>query len=470
MKTIHLYIYCCLAFLYFLSGLISHAGTPFQRIAYIQTGKEDWSRYPQLFDGTYTHIVSAFLLPDRNGQLTAVDAARSFSLDLIQKAQAAGIKVLVAIGGSSVSYRVYLDIADNPTARGRFIRNVLRRLDERGYNGVDLDFEGWFEGLGMAERDQVNGLIKELAQAVKFNHADRLVTLPLAPLYWLPMSADCQLINSDYIDLAHHMSYDFDIGINGPNGPFRVIGKKQYLYPGLVSTERSVRGALNYLFDQGCRPDKLTAGIPFYNTAKETWEEIADRQDWRHVLLHPRFLEKADPRSGVWVTDPQAVAAKVQAYRRLGLAGVIVWQVGQEGTSAMLSKALLSAASGRVLPEHVNTDGARLSHPRDVRKPSSNASAGKVEMLLTIRSDWGTGYCADVRVSNPLSTALLWQVSLPMDDMIRTMWDAVCTYQKHQTIISGAAWNRLLAPGQSVVFGFCATRGQETARRFDSHD
>ena len=126
---------------------------------------------------------------------------------------------------------------------------------------------------------------------------------------------------------------------------WRVAGTQQYLYPGYAVTERSVWGALQYLLHQGCRADKLAAGIPFYNTAKEPWEAIEHRHDWRHVPLHPQFLEKADPRSGVWVTDPQAVAAKVQAYQQLGLAGVLVWQVGQEGTSATLSRVLLCSSS-----------------------------------------------------------------------------------------------------------------------------
>src|SRR6266511_1823809 len=267
-------------------------------MAYIHVAKDDWSHYQQLFDGTYTHIITAFLLPDRAGQLLAVGAAQSFSLPLIQKAQAAGTKMLVAVGGASVSYQIYLDIAGNPSARQRFIQNVIRYVQKQGYNGVDLNFEGWFEGLTIAQRDQVHGLMRELAQAVKDSNADRQVTVRLAPLYWLPMSAECTMVNSAWIDVAHHMSYDFDAGSNGANGPLRATGTRQYLYPGHTVTERSVWGALNYLFKQGCRADKLTAGIPFYSTAKEPWEEIENRHDWRQVPLHPQFLEKADPHSG----------------------------------------------------------------------------------------------------------------------------------------------------------------------------
>jgi endoglucanase len=77
---------------------------------------------------------------------------------------------------------------------------------------------------------------------------------------------------------------------------------------------------------------------------------------------------------------------------------------------------------------------------------------------LTIRSDWGSGYCADVQVRNPQTFPLLWQVSLTLDDSITTLWDAIYTRQNRQAIITGAAWNKILPAGQSTVFGFCATR------------
>ena len=305
--------------------------------------------------------------------------------------------------------------------------------------------------------------MRDLAQAVKSSSASRQVTVPLAPLYWLPMSADCALVNSPWIDMAHHMSYDFDVGSNGANGPWRVPGAQQYLYPGRVVTERSVWGALHYLLSQGCRADKLTAGIPFYSTAKEPWEAVERLHDWRQVPLHPQFLEKADPHSGIWVTDPHAVAAKVRTYQQLGLAGVIVWQVGQEGTAATLSRALLTAALGRALLDDVPAAPSpppSASPRRDGPALPPDGQAREAMTQFTVRSDWGSGYCADVQVSNPSASSLVWQVSLTVNDTINTLWDAVYTQQGHQAIIMGASWNKILAPRQSTVCGFCTTRQQ----------
>jgi hypothetical protein len=125
-----IYVYCWIVLALSVFASICSAGPRFHRIAYIHVATDDWAQYQQLFDGTYTHIITAFLVPDSTGQLLAVDAAQSFPLPLIHKAQAVGTQVLVAIGGASVSYQIYLDIARNPSARQRFIQNVIRFVGE----------------------------------------------------------------------------------------------------------------------------------------------------------------------------------------------------------------------------------------------------------------------------------------------------------------------------------------------------
>ena len=105
------------------------------------------------------------------------------------------------------------------------------------------------------------------------------------------------------------------------------------------------------------------------------------------------------------------MVAKVRAYQQLGLAGVIVWQVGHEGTSATLRRALLSVALGRALPGDVPaapSPPSSSSPRRDLPVSSPDAQAREATTHLTVRSDWGSGYCADVHVSNPSASSLVW--------------------------------------------------------------
>ena len=56
--------------------------------------------------------------------------------------------------------RLYLDVARNPSVRQRFVRNVIRfSVYERGYDGVDLNLEGWFEGVYYAQRGAMRAMV-----------------------------------------------------------------------------------------------------------------------------------------------------------------------------------------------------------------------------------------------------------------------------------------------------------------------
>ena len=95
--------------LFFLAPVPARA--EFERVGYINTREGGvWAHYDQLFNRTYTHIIVTFLIPDSSGAIEAYDAVDSFGAWIFPDAQAAGSKVLVSIGGSTVSYQVYIDI------------------------------------------------------------------------------------------------------------------------------------------------------------------------------------------------------------------------------------------------------------------------------------------------------------------------------------------------------------------------
>jgi GH18 family chitinase len=321
------------------------------RIGYLAyTYGGNWDQFPQLFDGTYTHLLTAFYLPDSAGNLRPVAATTTFTATLRQQAKAAGSRLLFSIGGSAVPYTVYTAIADNPTARQNFISNTLGFLQSEGYDGVDFNFEGWDGSMTMEHRNKVIGLLADTAEAIKNLNPAYVTTTALAALYYLNLSADCALINSSKLDLAHHMGYTFNSGSSGPNGPWRAPGTVQYIWPGTEYTERSVYGALTYLQSKGCNMRKITGGLPYYATNQSAWNQVRSAADWPAVSLHSDYLEKQHPSLGYWVNDPDAVAAKVAAYRAFGLAGVMVWQVGHEGPTRDLSAALAGTTFKIYLP------------------------------------------------------------------------------------------------------------------------
>jgi GH18 family chitinase len=334
-------------------GLPHNSGsesTEFLRFGYLDVPNVDWNwaNYEQLFDGSYTHLILSAMLPTSNGSMVPVDSMIDFSQTFIEEAQNNNTYVLFSIGASVVPYATYISIANDPTARETFINGILSVLQMRGFDGVDLNFEGWFDGMSEQDIAAGNGLASDIAEAVKGLDESYIVTVTLPASYFIPYSFKCAFINSELIDYAHHMSYDFFWGTDtGANGPWRAQGETIWLPGESQPIERSVYGSLSYLQGKGCNMEKISAGIPFFSTRIETWNETRDLLDWKNVSLHPDYLEKlvATEIPYHWVNDAESVSAKIEAYREFGLGGVMVWQVGQEGSTGDLSEALFNAST-----------------------------------------------------------------------------------------------------------------------------
>ena len=368
-----------------LAAPVSFSHAEFARVGYINSASSAWENYTQLFDHTYTHIITTFLIPDGTGAIDPYDAAKPvvveegdnpFGIVLINRAQAQGSKVLVSIGGSTVSYKVYTDIASDPNAKANFIANVIDFVSTYDYDGVDANFEGWAGGTKAADRDIVDQLILDLAQNVKDACPGALFTVTLAPLYYLPASPSATVVNSDLIDMAHHMSYDFMSQKYPPNGPFRMPGSVLWLAWDEGTVERSVWGAFSYLYAKGYNLSKITGGIPFYLTDHSSWDSVRNDTDWSLVSLHASYLEKQHPADSRWVNDPEAIEAKIAEYKKIGLSGVMEWQVGKEGTTGDLSQALYDAATKQdplVMPLTINFMPPLADCPGSYRRDSGGA-------------------------------------------------------------------------------------------------
>ncbi|MEM7008991.1 MAG: cellulose binding domain-containing protein [Thermodesulfobacteriota bacterium] len=77
---------------------------------------------------------------------------------------------------------------------------------------------------------------------------------------------------------------------------------------------------------------------------------------------------------------------------------------------------------------------------------------------MTINDDWGSGYCAQVNVTNSTAQAVDWVVSFQIEGMLRNIWNA--TYQQNGDTVTaeGVSWNNTVSPGGNTNFGFCANR------------
>ncbi|HIA05098.1 MAG TPA: hypothetical protein EYN66_24910, partial [Myxococcales bacterium] len=73
-------------------------------------------------------------------------------------------------------------------------------------------------------------------------------------------------------------------------------------------------------------------------------------------------------------------------------------------------------------------------------------------------SEWGTGYCSTIKVTNLSYEMLTWKFKLKVDGSINQIWNAstIPIAGSEELFFVGVDWNGQLAPSASAEFGFCA--------------
>ena len=75
---------------------------------------------------------------------------------------------------------------------------------------------------------------------------------------------------------------------------------------------------------------------------------------------------------------------------------------------------------------------------------------GDVNTEISIRDDWGTGYCADVTVINNTCQPVTWKVTVAVDGTVDNLWNGTYVQGQNTIEVRGDSWNSELAVGQST--------------------
>lgn len=89
--------------------------------------------------------------------------------------------------------------------------------------------------------------------------------------------------------------------------------------------------------------------------------------------------------------------------------------------------------------------------------PTTTVAPGAT-WTVKVQSDWGSGYCADVTVSNPTAKPIDWKITLTIEGKPTSVWNANWSQSGSTVTASGVDWNRTVQPGGTQPWGFCAAR------------
>lgn len=220
--------------------------------------------YETLDYGNLTHINLAFVNPDETGTLVC-DAPDQTVRAIVDKAHAAGVKVLMSMGGAGNS-QYYPALLVDAEPRKAFVDRIAAYVDAHGLDGIDLDIEGDADPLFWSCYEPWVAELRTLCD-------DKGLLLTTAVGNWY---AD-RITKKTYerFDRIGLMAYDNDIDTSH-------------------STFQYAKDCIGFFSVLRRIPkDKLLLGVPFYGRGYDE----SGKLDWNTYIAY-RDLLALDPEAG----------------------------------------------------------------------------------------------------------------------------------------------------------------------------
>lgn len=263
--------------------------------------------------------------------------ARNEDLGLVAAAADAKVNVFATVvnsprPGTAFSADAVSAILETGKTRRRHIRNLVALTLEKGYDGIDLDWEE----MHAEDRDRLSLFVEELAAAL--HREGRFLSMAVFPKSAEPGSWSAQQV-MDYrrlgaaVDEFKIMLYAYSGPWSdpGPQAPYKWVDK-------VLAFARTV-----------VPPEKIYMGIPFFGyswraggaramTAKEV--AAMPRSFLGNAVRHEasgelvlRFTDDYGVAHHAYVQDRAALQAKLAHLREKhpDIAGISIWAMGQEG-------------------------------------------------------------------------------------------------------------------------------------------
>ncbi|MFI5236311.1 MAG: glycosyl hydrolase family 18 protein [Ignavibacteriales bacterium] len=303
-----------------------------------------------------THIVHFSLVPNPDGTLDALanSITETNSSELISRAHAEGVKVIISIGGwnSGTGFRG----ASNPLNLVSFVTNLVNFMTTRGYDGIDIDWEP----LESSDATLYIALITALGTA--FN------AIQPKPILTAANGGEPEIYSQihQYFDQINLMTYD----MSGP-WPGWVTWHNSPIYNGGFSFPccpgnylPSADGQVDAFIEEGIPLNKIGIGIDFYGyiwnggDGTSTGGVSEPRQEWTaepwmqgnvpyYTIMEDYFQTQFyhwddDAKSSYLSIDNSgsandkfisydeetAIEAKFDYARSKGIGGLIIWELG----------------------------------------------------------------------------------------------------------------------------------------------
>jgi chitinase len=323
-----------------------------------------------------THIIVGRIRPRADGSLVTdfdIDAVQgpAMARDVSARARAAGRKSILMLGGAG-EHAGFVGAASSAN-RATFVANLLRVMDDLGYDGIDVDWEP------IETADQ--GPLLALLQALRAARPNMIITIPVgwANTNFPSWTSSWYAQVAPLVDQMNLMTYDMSGAWSGwsswhnsalsghqPSHPSSIAGSIDVYralgipasklgiglafygacWRGVTAPRQSVSGATYVASDNAMSYTNIMAG--YHEAGAERWDDAAQ-------VPYLTFASPKGPQGCTYVSydDPRSVTAKGSYVRSAGLGGAIVWTIAQghvRSAPAGQQDPLLSAAYAAIAP------------------------------------------------------------------------------------------------------------------------
>ncbi|HVD98705.1 MAG TPA: glycosyl hydrolase family 18 protein [Cytophagaceae bacterium] len=275
-----------------------------------------WSNPASVDYSVLTHAFYSFLKPLSDGSLAPFSAKQETAIAyFLTQTQKDSCKRLISLSdGGSGTFPI---VTANPTARKKFIDNVIHFCLERKFDGVDVDWESMNNE---SRKKNFTLLMQELRQATTKNKLTLVVTVYFGEKQgqWIENEA---LLQADWIQV---MAYD-QTGLK-TEGPI-----------GNHASFAHFTQAAQYWTSRGFKKENIVLGLPFYGYKFSTENGgRAKARTYTQICDAYPSLKSSDNQTpdSCFFNGPDLIYQKTTYALENGFAGVMVWEMAQDSKSA----------------------------------------------------------------------------------------------------------------------------------------
>lgn len=268
---------------------------------------------------------------------------------VVNETKAEGVVVLAAVLDRTKPL-VMKQVLSNPTTRAAHINQLLTLVDDRGYDGIDIDYENFafVDGIeSWAETRPVwVAFIQELSAQLHLRK--KFLTVAVPPQfnaennstsgYWV---YDWPAI-ADYVDTLRVMTYDYSLKDPGPISPISYVQRATEFGLATFGPDKFRIGVPTYGRDwitltngAGCATADLrynvsrTASAMIAKAAEYNVPILFDPETQEALFAYTQNLPGCDAARVVHFSDGASVAAKAR-YALDNETGIALWSLGGE--------------------------------------------------------------------------------------------------------------------------------------------